>query len=530
MKRRFPAARQWALGLGLLALAVPFAAVDIPPITDLPQQMAQIRLLQEALHDPGGPYRIQWWEPNTLGYLPLWLASQVTSPIAAGRLALWGIGAAWVVALSLLAWRRQRSVAAAVLAYLLFFNHVLYWGLLNFLVGLPVFIGWVAWLEPSSTDLGEPPAMTPGRWIALAITAVLLYAAHILWLLAGGLYLACYGLQARFGLRRWLAHGLALTPVIVATALWYPKLVSRGFDSDTFWALGQRWHGGWWVSSAFGGLRGPTEIWLAVALLTWLLLGALAGWRRLRSAPRERPDTTDPELRFDGHLLAIGLAGVCLALVLPGVYQNTVFFASRWLPMGLLFVVLAVPPPPFSAALRSTLPILLLASASLATTDAWLTFEGQELEGLHGALERIEGQPNVLGLDFVRTSESIQGYPYYHLYAWSQALHGGELARSFANEASSLVVYRDLPRQQPWTPGLDWRARKLRRSDIEYFDYVIVHGDAEVQRLFYADPRLQPETPPRRWSLFKVRSPDPDPGLSPPQRRTTHGEGRANKS
>ena len=49
----------------LLALT-PFFVVTFPPITDLPQHLAQVRLFGEALADPDGPYGIQWWTPYSL--------------------------------------------------------------------------------------------------------------------------------------------------------------------------------------------------------------------------------------------------------------------------------------------------------------------------------------------------------------------------------------------------------------------------------------------------------------------------------
>jgi hypothetical protein len=86
-------------------------------------------------------------------------------------------------------------------------------------------------------------------------------------------------------------------------------------------------------------------------------------------------------------------------------------------------------------------------------------------------------------------------------------LRGGELSRTFANEASSLVVYRDLPRPYPWTDGLDWRADKVRRSDVAHFDFVLVHGGPPYQAMFLADERLRPVTgfgAESRWRLYRV--------------------------
>lgn len=502
MTQPFSTAHKVNLGVCCLFLVLPFLAIDIPPITDLPQQVAQIRLLEDVATDSPATYRVQWWEPNKLAYVPLWLAWQVASPLAAGRLAVVILGLLWLIAIFDLARRRQRSSAAAILAGAFFFNHALYWGLLNFLIGLPIFILWLNVSTPAEgpeTHPPNPPPRSVGRWFLLVLTAYLLYASHALWWIAGVVYLVGHGVRRRFDRPAWLFHLSALAPVGMAAALWYPRLASRGFDSQTFWAFDQRWHAGWWVNSAFGGLQGPTESWLAAGVGIWLCLGLLALWRRRRQGIAPEPGDS-----LDRRLLAIAGGGFLAAMLLPAVHQNTVFFASRWLPMAVVFLVLAVPPPPLQPWLRRALPVFLFATLSVATTDAWLTFDRQELDGLHDALSLIEAPATVLGLDFVRTSESIQGFPYYHLYAWSQALHGGEVARSFANEASSLVVYTDLPRQLPWTPGLDWRARKLRRSDIDHFDYVILHGDGAMQRHFFADPRLEAVTPPRRWCLFKV--------------------------
>ena len=54
------------------ALLAPLLVVEIPPLTDLPQQVAQVRLLLETLGGESA-YRIQLLDPNKLGYLPLLL-------------------------------------------------------------------------------------------------------------------------------------------------------------------------------------------------------------------------------------------------------------------------------------------------------------------------------------------------------------------------------------------------------------------------------------------------------------------------
>src|SRR5262245_39993679 len=68
-----------------LLLAVPFLCVRFPPVTDLPQHLAQVRLLHETLADPASPYRVQWLTPYALGYLPLAAAWALTPSETAGR-------------------------------------------------------------------------------------------------------------------------------------------------------------------------------------------------------------------------------------------------------------------------------------------------------------------------------------------------------------------------------------------------------------------------------------------------------------
>ncbi len=466
-------------------VSVPFLAVAIPPITDLPQQTAQVRLLFETLGGGDGPYQVQWWHPNKLGYLPLLVTWLVAPPLAAGRLGVLLIGLSWVAALHWLARATRRSPAAAALATVFFFNHLTYWGLLNFVTGLPVFAVWFVLLE---RDGAGRAGWRDG--LKLTATAALLYCAHVLWL-AAGLGWLVLSILVRRRPPSTLLRPLAWTAPVLGLALaWYPHLERSGFVSDTFWGrspLG-RLHPGWLLDSAFGGLQGGVEPIVALAILGWLLLGLIQS----RGAGVHR------------GLLAAGAMFVAVALCLPGVIQNTIFFASRWLPIGLVLIVLACPQPRLRPMLRGVVPSVILACLSAATAATWIGFETQELDGLHGSLAAVSPGERVLGLDFARTSERIKGFPYYHLYAYSQVMHGGELAHSFANLGSSLVVFRDLPREFPWTDALDWRARRVRMSDVDHFGYVLIFGPPDAHAPFLADERLTPVTGERPWRLYRV--------------------------
>jgi hypothetical protein len=488
------------------ALLLPFLLVEIPPVTDLPQQTAQIRLLFEALEDGGQGsiqnYRVQALDPNKLGYLPLLVTWLLFPPLAAGRLAVAGIGLLWVLSIHALAYANNRSPAAAAAAALLFFNHTMYWGLLNFLLGLPLFC--LFWWR-----IQRLPQAEVSRWrlLQLSLFLLLLYSAHVLWLAAASGFLLLTALVQRWNPRVLAARLATAAPAWALVAWWYPRFHAAGFVSETTWGRNplERLHPGWLLNSAFGGLTGKVEALVALALVLWLGIGVGQSW--LKRSHKTVANFSRPEPRnfIDRRLLATAALFLVPAFILPNVMQHTIFFASRWLPVAAVFLVLALPPPRLRPWLSTAVPTLLWASLMTATVTAWTGFEHQELDGLRPALAVTSKDSLVLGLDLVRTSEHIQGFPFYHLYAWNQALNGGELARSFANEASSLVVFSDLPRPTPWTDGLDWRARQVRRSDIPHFDFVFVHGDARTHALFLADERLEPSSPAARWRLYRVR-------------------------
>src|SRR4030042_7103693 len=102
--------------LCFLLAAVPFLAVKFPPITDLPQHAAQIRLFGEALSQPDSPYRIQWMTPYSLVYTVLGASWLAFGPENAGRIGMLIIALLWITMLHLLTARLNRSPLAASLA------------------------------------------------------------------------------------------------------------------------------------------------------------------------------------------------------------------------------------------------------------------------------------------------------------------------------------------------------------------------------------------------------------------------------
>src|SRR5215471_14409285 len=198
-----------------LLVTVPFVSVRFPPITDLPQHLAQIRLLHEAITNPDSLYRVQWHTPYILAYVPLALAWWLSPSPFAGSIAMVSLALVWTMAIHWLAFKRRRPAAAAVVASALFFNHTTYWGFYSFEMGWPVFVLWFVLTTRPRTSFRRRD--TP----LFFATALLLYLSHALWLAAGTAWFMVRSIATRAPLRATLAQLASFSPVLALAAIWY---------------------------------------------------------------------------------------------------------------------------------------------------------------------------------------------------------------------------------------------------------------------------------------------------------------------
>jgi len=469
-----------------LLVAAPFVSVRFPPITDLPQHLAQIRLLHEALANPESPYRIQWLTPYILAYVPLALAWQLSPSESAGPIAMVSLALLWTVAIHWLAFKRRRPAAAAVLGSALFFNHTTYWGFYSFEMGLPVFVLWFLLTS-------RPEAAFRRRDVPFfLVTALLLYLSHALWLAAGMLWLVAKSVTSRVPLRTAGAQLASCAPVLAMAAIWYPRLAENGFTSPTRWVStpSGRLSFTFLMNAVFGGLQGLAECVAAAALAGWIVLGVYQHRGRLRTT-------------IDRDLGLAALLFMTLALFLPNLHQNTIAFASRWIPAAAIFVLLAMPAPAWERGIRNAVAVTALAMFVVVTAFAWLRFEQDEHSGLSESLAVLPANMRVIGLDYVKTSPVIMGRPFLQTFAYAQVVRGGELNFSFAQFAPMAVVYRT-PRRFSWTSGLEWRPERVKPSDFVHFDYALVNGDASRHASLAALPELRPLTAEGRWRLYRI--------------------------
>ncbi|MEM7051135.1 MAG: hypothetical protein AAF604_15815 [Acidobacteriota bacterium] len=486
-----PIGRLFGWLLASAALALPFLLVDFPPITDLPQQTAQIRLLSEALADPESPYRIQWLTPYSLSYGAIGLGWLLGGPLAAGRLGMLLIGLLWVGAVHLLAARRDRATAGAVLAAMLFFSHALYWGFFSFLIGWPAFVLWLMLTL-------EPPDPKPWKdLLRFLAAAILLYMGHALWLAAGGLWLALWSItRPRELLRNWPRFA-AIAPIAMGAAVWFAGLRDTTFSTPALWVVPpwQRLGPDALRDAAFGGLKSPLEPLALAVLLLWLVVAVLSNRRQLA-------ERTDRPLA-----LAAGFF-FGLYLLLPDKYTNTIFLDDRWLPLALVCALLALPAPRLPKLIRLPLAATLLVLFVAATSLLWTAIEHQELSGLAASLEALPDEPRVLGLDLGPPSRFLEGSPFIQTFAYAQVARGGELNFSFAEFAPSLVVY-DPPRETPWTNGLEWFPAYVQPGDFAHFSHLLLSADDPGHATLGSKPEIAPITTEGRWRLYRTTPSEP---------------------
>jgi hypothetical protein len=472
-----------------LLAAVPFLVVKFPPITDLPQHTAQVRLFGEALGQPDSPYRIQWLTPYNLVYTVLGASWVVFGPEHAGRVGMLLVALLWVVVLHLLAARLKRPAPAAVLASLLFFGHILYWGFYQFAFGWLLFLGFLLLLNVRFRTRGAEVLTFIVVWPAL-------YFGHILWFLLAVAWLGFRQIFLRRDLKTFLFRGAGAVPFLALAAAWYPTLAARGFRSETIWATSpfQRLLSNWLVDASFGGLRGSVEYAFFGLLIVWILWAWFSNRGKFR-------------LHIDKEMVLLGGLFLLLTLVLPDEQTNTIRFSQRWLPPALAFLLLGMPEVRARRSVLTAAVFSVLAAFFVLTALNWAAFERDELSGLPESLAALPSNPRVIGLSFFKESALVRGRPFIQIFSYAQVYRGGELNFSFADFAPSLVVYRR-PRVPEWTSGLEWLPGEVKRSDLAFFDFALIGGDDNLHSRIGQDQALTPMTFAGRWRLYRTSAPD----------------------
>lgn len=502
---RIPLARiPWANGLlllGALLATVPLWRVPYPPLQDLPQHLAAIRVLHSYADPAYGFAQHYVLQLLHTQYLAFYLACDALARLVDLQTATLLVASAAVAAIPLsggaLLASLGRDRAMGLLLVPLTYNAHLILGFLNFVAALPLC------LYGLSLSVRQRDDFQALRAIGLALLMVLCFYTHVVpcALLMLGHVLVSLSRDWRAQLRA----ALTLAPSLPAVLLWLLRSpagaataeaaglgagVRRAQFRPVAHALEQLPA---WLLDVFAG-RGDQEVmqlWagLMLSLVAVALVQGLAARRHVWASVRMR---------------LLLLVPLCTAgyLYLPSGYGWIWPIADRF---ALLACVLALPAiPQLHGAFRAlTLAaVLALSTAHVAEADQAFAGFAQEVGDLDGALSAIPPRSKVAGLIFDRGSRNIRFSPFIHFVAYYQARKGGVVMFTFADFPQSPFAFRAENRPPPVPPRWEWLPGRVRPADLAYYDFVLVRGGPGR----IAHSRMhEPVFSGRYWSVYRRR-------------------------
>ncbi|MBL8425550.1 MAG: hypothetical protein JNK06_18970 [Candidatus Accumulibacter phosphatis] len=473
--------------LAIVVAILPFWVVSVPPSTDLPQHLSQIFLFEETLAGNRPELVVTpWYYPNTLVYGLIYSFWLVADPLVAGRLILSALAAGWLLGSYALARCRRRQIESWLIGVPLVFNFLFYWGLLNFLVGWPVFCLFVV-----------VASRRPG-WLqaaGMAGTALLLYYAHALWFLMASVWVIARFVDKQPG--SWRLSLASLVPAWVLACIWYPQLAmnrqASGVSTMPEWSTMplERAKLEYFANAAQGGLQGSLEQMFVIILAAWILLAVVTRWRQL-----------DSEIDRPLFLAALGL--LLAYWVLPWNYMNTIFFNQRWLPCALVLLLLALPAPRMARVYGITVGLGLTLIFSLATIKSWRDWDEEQMGGFLASVHQLNKADRVFGVDMDGGSIYVKGRPGLQLSSYAQALRGCDTNFSFTEHYSGIVQYRNPAHVNP-TRELVWSPFRSKPDHLVGFNRVLINGDANLHDFVRQRLNLDPIDDSRAtWRLYRI--------------------------
>lgn len=506
----------WLCLAGLI-IVYPLWVVARPPIQDLPQHVAAVRVLS-SFSDPS--YRFQEYFQLTLGrtqyltvYLMAAMLAKLFGPTAATKLVL-------SLALILTPLSISRSLRAlsfdpwlALLGLPFVFNvHVAY-GFLNFVAAIPLLFYGLA----LAVEQQQRPT-TKGRvWLA-----IILFACFYTHVVPFGLLMLALVVLTRWDKRALRWQALVVAPSVVATACW-ALLSPAGRVVSSLGRVGTDTPAPMTHLPFGAALRGLADwvihittdenenlriiVWLVIALVLLVLSVAVPARRDSEQAPsRERSVTL-------GRVVVLLLAPLAMVayFALPNGYGFIWPICQRFPVLAILLGL-----PLFAQAPRWAIRAAAAISLGLAVLGAgeqasiFRAAADKAYRGFDEVIAQIPKGSRVATLVFERQLEGLYLSPLMHAAGWLQTERGGVVMFSFAEFPSSPFTYRADRLPPPVAPRWEWGPeRVVPDRDLGWYDYCLVQGwsgSLEASRRFNEAWRRG------RWSLWRRTGPaDPSP-------------------
>ncbi len=487
------------IGIVLLIIVIffgliPFTMIKFVPSTDLPQHLSQIRLLYDYYSSSQHTnYVVSFFSGNVLVYWilsGLWL---IFTPLAVGNIFMIFLVTSWILSIFLIAWKTEHSFASATLASTLTFNASMYWGFINFLIGFPIFVLWYIFIISTSNREQKKKQI-----IGIFILSFILFYAHALWLVIAIIALMIFDIRRKVSWKLILYHTIGILPVILMAIVWFPEIAatrtSLRFDTAPHWVISplERLQPKWIVNSIYGGIRNPIEWILVIGIIVWIILSIYTNRKELKK-------------NINWDLLYLAFMLLCIVYFAPEKYVNTIYFASRWYPIAMIFILISLPSPKIPLVHQVSFSLLFFIMFSVVTTIVWKMFETYENSGLNEALEAVPQKSNVLGLDLTKQSTLLHGRPFMQTFAYANVLKGAKINFSFALHQSGIVKTTDTIPTQKWTLGLEWFGEWVSFEDFNYFDYTLINAPETLHNMLMLHSAFTPITINGNWRLYECK-------------------------
>jgi hypothetical protein len=470
------------LGLALMCAACvwPLFYVRYPPLQDLPQHLAAVRVL----HDYGNPaFGFQQWFTLDLldtQYLSYYLAAHGLSYLVDVELANRLLIAVMLIAIPYATRALLESLGkdgrVCVLTLPLAYNAHLILGFFNFIAAIPLCLYGVA----LAVRLRRAYSHGRALWLALCITVC--FYTHVvpfaLLALSVGLIGCTRDLPAA-------VRGLApLVPACGAALIWTRTSPAGQATASAAGGAAQAVKPEFqpaavamrevprWLTDVLGG---PEDLRLLIA---WALLLALvfvlATVERALGRMQPAPDRLGASLAL--RLWAIPPICVLAYFVLPTGYAWIWPIAPRFPLLCALWLVVVLPRFSLGRPLVLALALLLSGTSFHLVGKAFARFEREEVGDFDQALQTIPPRQRVVGLVFERYSSHVAFAPFLQYVAYYQARRGGLVMFSFADFPQSPFHFRADRRPPPVPPRWEWLPQRVRPSELRFYDYALVRG------------------------------------------------------
>jgi hypothetical protein len=489
VKERARLARELLFLVLALGAVWPIWVVEFPPIQDLPQHLAAIRVLHDYTDPSFGFAQFFVTALSKTQYLAYYFAAHLLSYVLgielANRVFITVAIAALPYALRAALRAFERDQLLALFAFPLLWNAHLLLGFVNFIAALALLFWGIA----LSVWERRAPSLR-GKFLLLSVVLVTFYM-HVVPF--AFLALAVVVLGVGDGVVQTLRRWAVLAPTLAAALLWMltspAGAAVRSASGLTKSEPGlrpvfMRWSDALreapnWLTDI---LPGELDEQLLIA---WgaLVLGCIgAGVVGRSSAPSSRDERCEAGRALAARWLVRLAPFAPLALlayfVAPASYSWIWPINARFPLLALLFLILVLPEPRgfLRVGLALALGVVSLVS-SLEVTKAFRDFQKYEVAEFDDALAVIPKGQKVVGLIWDRGSRYVKFSPFLHAAAWYQAKKGGAVMFTFADFPQSPFRFRESNRPPRVEPRWEWLPERVDVvNDLTFYDYVLTRG------------------------------------------------------